>query len=109
MQSILLWDRNNGKLKGKLFLVDLAGSERGNDTKSHNRQRLTESAEINTSLLALKECIRAIDGKSQHVPYRQSKLNLILKDCFVSRYAKTAMIAMLLPGSSSSDHTLNTL
>jgi len=107
--QILFRDRNNGKLKGKLSLVDLAGSERGNDTKSHNRQRRTESAEINTSLLALKECIRAIDGKSQHVPYRQSKLTLILKDCFVSKHAKTAMIATLSPGSSSSDHTLNTL
>eukprot|EP00804_Cyclotella_cryptica_P009693 CCRYP_011250-RB/>CCRYP_011250-RB protein AED:0.03 eAED:0.03 QI:182/1/1/1/1/1/2/276/576 len=107
--QILFRDKNNGKLKGKLSLVDLAGSERGNDTKSHNRQRRTESAEINTSLLALKECIRAIDGKSQHVPYRQSKLTLILKDCFVSRNAKTAMIATLSPGSSSSDHTLNTL
>lgn len=68
--QILFRDRNTGKLRGKLSLVDLAGSERGTDTKSHNRQRRTESSEINTSLLALKECIRAIDGKSQHVPYR---------------------------------------
>lgn len=43
-----------GRLLGKLSLVDLAGSERGNDTKSHNRQLRTESAEINKSLLALK-------------------------------------------------------
>ena len=107
--QILFRDRTNNKLKSKLSLVDLAGSERGTDTKSHNRQRRTESSEINTSLLALKECIRAIDGRAQHVPYRQSKLTQILKDSFVSKHARTAMIATVSPGSSSADHTVNTL
>jgi kinesin family protein 2/24 len=107
--QVLFRDRNNGRLKSKLSLVDLAGSERGTDTKSHNRQRRTESSEINTSLLALKECIRAIDGQSKHVPYRQSKLTQILKDSFVSKHARTAMIATVSPGSSSADHTVNTL
>ena len=106
---ILFRDKSSGRLKGKLSLVDLAGSERGTDTKCHNRQRRTESSEINTSLLALKECIRAIDNDSRHVPYRQSKLTLILKDCFVSKLARTAMIATLSPGSLSTDHTVNTL
>lgn len=90
----------SGRLRGKLSLVDLAGSERGSDTKSHDRQRRVESGDINTSLLALKECIRAIDSNSRHVPYRQSKLTLILKDCFVSRAARTAMIATVSPVSS---------
>ncbi len=107
--QILFRDKHTFKLKGKLSLVDLAGSERGTDTKSHNRQRRTESSETNTSLLALKECIRAIDEDGGHVPYRQSKLTLILKDCFVSRMARTAMVATLSPGSSSTDHTVNTL
>jgi kinesin family protein 2/24 len=107
--QVLFRDSATKRLKGKLSLVDLAGSERGSDTKSHDRQRRTESSEINTSLLALKECIRAIDGDSRHVPYRQSKLTLILKDSFTSKLARTAMIATLAPGSSSTDHTLNTL
>ena len=38
-----------------------------------------EGAEINKSLLALKECIRALDSQSGHVPYRGSKLTLVLK------------------------------
>ncbi|KAL3817173.1 hypothetical protein ACHAXA_007716 [Cyclostephanos tholiformis] len=107
--QILLREKGNGRLMGKLCLVDLAGSERGNDTKCHDRQRRTESSDINTSLLALKECIRAIDTGSGYVPYRQSKLTLILKDCFVSKFARTAMIATLSPGSGSTDHTVNTL
>ena len=104
----------SSKLLGKISLVDLAGSERGSDTRSHNFQRRSESADINTSLLSLKECIRALDknnqtGKSGHVPYRGSKLTLLLKDCFTSQKALTTMIATVSPGASSADHSLNTL
>lgn len=109
--QIILRDRHSDKLRGKLSLVDLAGSERGTDTKSHDSQRRTESADINTSLLALKECIRALDKKkgAKHVPYRASKLTLILKDCFTSESAMTTMIATVSPGASAADHSLNTL
>lgn len=92
-----------------MSLIDLAGSERGADTKSHNRQRRMEGAEINKSLLALKECIRALDGGSTHVPYRASKLTLVLKDSFTRRSSRTVMIATVSPAASSADHTLNTL
>eukprot|EP00535_Pseudo-nitzschia_heimii_P005035 CAMPEP_0197191310 /NCGR_PEP_ID=MMETSP1423-20130617/23147_1 /TAXON_ID=476441 /ORGANISM="Pseudo-nitzschia heimii, Strain UNC1101" /LENGTH=598 /DNA_ID=CAMNT_0042643909 /DNA_START=138 /DNA_END=1934 /DNA_ORIENTATION=+ len=106
--QVFLRDSHRGKLKGKLTLVDLAGSERGSDTRSHDSKRRSESAEINTSLLSLKECIRALGQKGAHVPYRGSKLTLILKDCF-SPDSKTTMIAMVSPGASSTDHSLNTL
>eukprot|EP00536_Pseudo-nitzschia_multiseries_P012536 jgi/Psemu1/244639/estExt_Genewise1.C_4850004 len=106
--QVFLRNTDTGKLQGKLTLVDLAGSERGSDTKSHDSKRRSESAEINTSLLSLKECIRALGQKGAHVPYRGSKLTLILKDCF-SPDSKTTMIAMVSPGASSTDHSLNTL
>lgn len=96
-------------LVGRLSLIDLAGSERGADTKSHNRQRRMEGAEINKSLLALKECIRALDSGSNHVPYRASKLTLVLKDSFTNKKSKTVMIATVSPAASSADHTINTL
>jgi kinesin family protein 2/24 len=70
-------------------MVDLAGSERAQETQSNDKNRRAEGAQINQSLLALKECIRALDSKKQgntetHVPFRSSKLTLVLRDSFVS-------------------------
>ena len=87
-----IYDRGNGgSTVGRFSLIDLAGSERAADTKNHNRQRRVEGAEINKSLLALKECIRALDNRTRghvHVPYRASKLTLVLKDSF-SKQSRT--------------------
>ncbi|GLD95080.1 hypothetical protein PINS_up003705 [Pythium insidiosum] len=88
--QICIRDRSSDKLHGKLSLIDLAGSERGEDTKNHNRQRRMESSEINKSLLALKECFRALDsgGRNAHIPFRASKLTQVLKDSFVNAKAR---------------------
>ncbi|KAG0351245.1 Kinesin-like protein kif24, partial [Gamsiella multidivaricata] len=67
-----------------------------------------EGAEINKSLLALKECIRALDQDKKHTPFRQSKLTQVLKDSFVGN-SRTCMVATISPNNSNSDHTLNTL
>jgi len=69
-----------------------------------------EGAEINKSLLALKECIRALDSRSSHVPFRASKLTMVLRDSFLdAEKSKIVMIVCINPGSTSADHTLNTL
>ena len=67
-----------------------------------------DGAEINKSLLALKECIRALDQDKKHTPFRGSKLTLVLKDSFTGN-CKTLMIGNISPCSSSCEHTLNTL
>ncbi|EAR91066.1 kinesin motor catalytic domain protein (macronuclear) [Tetrahymena thermophila SB210] len=101
----------NGSTRGKLIMVDLAGSERAQDCQSNSKQRRVEGANINQSLLALKECIRAMDSGAQHVPFRGSKLTLVLRDSFLSKQSNShiIMFACISPGSSSSDHTVNTL
>lgn len=104
--------RDNGKIIGTLRLVDLAGSERAQDCMSNNRQRRIEGAEINKSLLALKECIRALTrGGDSHVPYRGSKLTLVLRDSFTGSIndKRIIMITCISPGHNSADHSLNSL
>ncbi|KAK9497334.1 hypothetical protein O3M35_004672 [Rhynocoris fuscipes] len=97
------------KVFGKFSLIDLAGNERGADTSSANRLTRMEGAEINKSLLALKECIRALGRKGAHLPFRASKLTQVLRDSFICENKKTCMIAMISPGMSSCEHSLNTL
>uniref|UniRef100_A0A0E0H9T0 Kinesin-like protein n=1 Tax=Oryza nivara TaxID=4536 RepID=A0A0E0H9T0_ORYNI len=86
-------ESKNTKAVGKISFIDLAGSERGADTTDNDRQTRIEGAEINKSLLALKECIRALDNDQIHIPFRGSKLTEVLRDSFVG----------------SCEHTLNTL
>ena len=71
-----------------MSLVDLAGSERAHEAKESAQDRRLEGAEINKSLLALKECVRAMDVAASHVPFRASKLTMVLRDSFVSKKLK---------------------
>lgn len=70
-----------------------------------------EGAEINTSLLALKEVIRALaTGSSmKRIPFRGSKLTQVLKDSFVGANTRTVMCVNVAPNMKNCDHTLNTL
>ncbi|XP_076881230.1 kinesin-like protein KIN-13B isoform X2 [Bidens hawaiensis] len=96
------------RVVGKLSFIDLAGSERGADTTDNDKQTRMEGAEINKSLLALKECIRALDNDQGHIPFRGSKLTEVLRDSFVGN-SRTVMISCISPNAGSCEHTLNTL
>ena len=101
-------EAKNTKAVGKISFIDLAGSERGADTTDNDRQTRIEGAEINKSLLALKECIRALDNDQIHIPFRGSKLTEVLRDSFVGN-SRTVMISCISPNAGSCEHTLNTL
>lgn len=95
---------------GKMSLIDLAGSERGKDTADGDRVQRMEGAQINKSLLALKECIRALGrGDGAHVPFRGSTLTKVLRDSFIGEKSKICMIAMISPTHSDVENTMNTL
>lgn len=98
----------NNQMKGLLSFIDLAGNERGADTYEHDSQTRLDGAEISKSLLALKECIRALDQDKRHVPFRGSKLTMVLKDSFIGD-CKTVMIGNISPTMNNCEYSLNTL
>lgn len=100
---------SNNKVHGKVSFIDLAGNERGADTYDQDKQTRLDGAEINQSLLALKECIRALDQDKKHIPFRGSCLTRVLKDSFSGGNCKTVMIGNISPSFSCCEHTLNTL
>lgn len=110
LELVLHGDAGIEEPYGKLALVDLAGSERGADRGADNSKMRHEGAEINKSLLALKECIRALyTNAADHVPFRGSRLTHILRDAFIGRNSHTVLLAHISPSSGSAEHSLNTL
>ncbi|KAL8622264.1 Kinesin-like protein kif3a [Nucella lapillus] len=93
---------------GKLHLVDLAGSERQAKTGATG-QRLKEATKINLSLSTLGNVISSlVDGKSTHIPYRNSKLTRLLQDSLGGN-SKTVMVANMGPADYNYDETISTL
>ena len=106
--QIVIKTKDKKEVYSKISFIDLAGSERAVDTIDTNKRTKIDGAEINKSLLALKECIRALDLEKRHKPFRGSKLTLVLRDSFIGN-CLTMMIANISPCLSCSEHTLNTL
>ena len=93
---------------GKLNLVDLAGSERQSKAKTVG-QRQKEAIKINLSLSALGNVISAlVDGRSTHIPYRDSKLTRLLQDSLGGN-ARTVMVANIGPSAYNFEETLITV
>lgn len=101
-------DGENHIRVGKLNLVDLAGSERQTKTGAQG-ERLKEATKINLSLSALGNVISSlVDGRSSHIPYRDSKLTRLLQDSLGGN-ARTVMVANIGPASYNVEETLTTL
>ncbi|KAK9248163.1 P-loop containing nucleoside triphosphate hydrolase protein [Lipomyces tetrasporus] len=93
---------------GQLFLVDLAGSEKVGKTGASGIV-LEEAKKINKSLSALGMVINALtDGKSTHVPYRDSKLTRILQESLGGN-SRTTLIVNCSPSSYNDQETISTL
>ncbi|KAK2378199.1 kinesin protein KIN-14F [Trifolium repens] len=98
---------SNSVLKGCLHLVDLAGSERVEKSEAVG-ERLKEAQHINKSLSALGDVISALAQKSQHIPYRNSKLTQVLQDS-LGGHAKTLMFVHINPEINAIGETISTL
>ncbi|PLB36708.1 putative kinesin family protein (KipA) [Aspergillus candidus] len=113
-------DRRSGIAPGgvrvsTLSLIDLAGSERAADDK----ERRTEGAHINKSLLTLGTIISRLsetkdksgDGDGRHLPFRDSKLTRLLQPALSGNSLVSILCTIQLGGAtnSHSSETMNTL
>lgn len=103
-------DTSTGELKRlHLFLVDLAGLEKIGKTGALHGLTLEETKRINQSLSALGNVINALtDGKSTHIPYRDSKLTRILQESLGGN-SRTSLIINCAPTLYNEQETLSTL
>jgi len=104
---ILGRDVQNGTLRqSKIHFVDLAGSERM-ENLGDVKERMIEARFINLSLFHLHQVIDALKSKEEYIPYRQSKLTLILKDSLGGN-CMTTMIAALSSKTAHIHETIET-
>lgn len=90
---------------GTLFLVDLAGSE---PLVSSNGSRSTETKSINRSLSALSDVFNSLSQHKAHIPFRNSKLTLLLQPCFTPQ-GKVQLLLMLSPAAAARNETMRSL
>ncbi|GFH16469.1 kinesin motor domain-containing protein [Haematococcus lacustris] len=90
-----------------LHLVDLAGSERVHKSEVVGQQ-LKEAQSINKSLSALGDVVSALQRRTPHVPFRNSKLTQVLQDA-LSASSKVLLVCNVAPEAASASETLSSL
>ena len=87
--------------------VDLAGSESTARAETDGERR-QEGVCINKGLSTLGRCVGAICRKEKHVPFRDSCLTKVLRECLVGG-GVTAMVACVSPAEEDLRETISTL
>jgi centromeric protein E len=102
--------QGEGSLRfASLNLVDLAGSERLNEFEVKQPEQLGETGHINKSLFILANVVNKLaEGKSQYIPYRDSKLTRILSEALGGN-SLAAIICTVSPAGMNFNQTLSTL
>ena len=91
----------------KINLVDLAGSENPNRTQAVGN-RFTEGVGINMGLSTLSRVITALSKKAPYIPYRDSTLTKVLKECLQS-HCYITMVSCISPNVLDMQETISTL
>jgi len=94
---------------GSLTIIDLAGNEGNIETFNHSREQMVEAAEINMSLMVLKNCLHTKALGEARIPYRESVLTRVLRDALTEEGALTACVTCVSPACTHFEHSLNTL
>ncbi|KAL7670806.1 hypothetical protein ACOME3_005729 [Neoechinorhynchus agilis] len=117
----LNYRKNNTEIemaRKNFFLVDLAGNERGRDNTNRDDTSWCECAQINQSLMQLRECIRALilnqnlppsASHKIHIPFRSTVLTHILREGLIGANSAVCMIATLSPAQFDAENSNNTL
>ena len=99
----------------RLLFADLGGTEQikksqpqAKDSLSSRREREQEAININRGLLALKQCVEALQKKRRHVPYSDSTLTMILSEG-LGGDGKTAVVVCGAQEECHGQETISTM
>ncbi|GFY93130.1 P-loop containing nucleoside triphosphate hydrolases superfamily protein [Actinidia rufa] len=94
---------------GQLMLVDMAGSENIEQAGQIGLEAKMQTAKINQGNIALKRVVESIANGDSHVPFRDSKLTMLLQDSFEDDKSKILMILCASPDPKEMHKTISTL
>ncbi|XP_077228137.1 P-loop containing nucleoside triphosphate hydrolases superfamily protein [Tasmannia lanceolata] len=94
---------------GRLMLVDMAGSENIEQAGQTGFEAKMQTAKINQGNIALKRVVESIANGDCHVPFRDSKLTMLLQDSFEDDKSKILMILCASPDPKEMHKTISTL
>ncbi|OII74225.1 kinesin-related protein k2 [Cryptosporidium ubiquitum] len=100
-------NNDSRNINSTLSLIDLAGSERASKS-GVTGERMKETQFINKSLSALGDVIQSINLEKDHIPFRNSKLTMILKNSLGGN-SKAAMLVHISPSLNSINETISSL
>ncbi|KAK4427827.1 Kinesin-like protein KIN-10A [Sesamum alatum] len=94
---------------GRLMLVDMAGSENIEQAGQNGLEAKMQTGKINQGNIALKRVVESIANSDSHVPFRDSKLTMLLQDSFEDDKSKILMILCASPDPKELHKTIATL
>lgn len=106
--NVLATEQGVSVMYSALTVADLAGSEKAKHADVRGAG-FDELRRINASLTALGNVVHHLYHGSSHVPYRDSKLTMVLRDTFAAPHARVVLFVNVSPTALTCDETLSSL